>query len=457
MLADDRRRCSRPHARPRPRRARQGLRRGGGPAVSFFPRGADARRRAAEQLARRALAVGPGDRAEDAAGAEARQRRAVDALPHDPGLRSQAGAPAGGLRLLSHRPRRRAARSCAAAGAAWCSATWPRPRAWQGDPRVEVHGPGYSKVVIGPDASADWRALPRRDGVVDRRERRPLLRQRVRRVGDRARARDRRGAGGAARRGSRRAPRTTRRPSSRRSPTPKVARAHLRHDRPRPRGAGREDVTARLRGSGRVAQRGKAAPTCCRRSCCCDSPEHPLANREFLFPFASVVPGAAEEHARAPRPDARGHRASPHDEALLAPLLASPLVDRLNLGPLPDLARQLGPAARGQPVRAPLRPAGAAGPGRRGLDPMRILSLTAGAAGMYCGSCLRDNALAAELMARGHDVLLLPVYTPTRTDEENVSRRPRLLRRHQRLPRAALPAVPQDAGGPRLPLGHARP
>ncbi len=40
---------------------------------------------------------------------------------------------------------------------------------------------------------------------------------------------------------------------------------------------------------------------------------------------------------------------------------------------------------------------------------------------MYCGSCLRDNALAAELMARGHDVVLLPVYTPTRTDEENVS------------------------------------
>jgi len=40
---------------------------------------------------------------------------------------------------------------------------------------------------------------------------------------------------------------------------------------------------------------------------------------------------------------------------------------------------------------------------------------------MYCGSCLRDNALATELLARGHDVVLLPVYTPTRTDEDNVS------------------------------------
>jgi len=52
---------------------------------------------------------------------------------------------------------------------------------------------------------------------------------------------------------------------------------------------------------------------------------------------------------------------------------------------------------------------------------MRILSFTGGAGSMYCGSCLRDNALAAELLRRGHDVLLTPVYTPTRTDEPNVS------------------------------------
>ncbi len=53
---------------------------------------------------------------------------------------------------------------------------------------------------------------------------------------------------------------------------------------------------------------------------------------------------------------------------------------------------------------------------------MRILSLTAGAASMYCGSCMRDNALAARLIKLGHDVTLLPFYTPTLTDEENVSR-----------------------------------
>jgi glycosyltransferase involved in cell wall biosynthesis len=52
---------------------------------------------------------------------------------------------------------------------------------------------------------------------------------------------------------------------------------------------------------------------------------------------------------------------------------------------------------------------------------MRILSLTGGAGAMYCGSCLRDNALAAELLRRGNDVVLTPVYTPTKTDEANVS------------------------------------
>jgi glycosyltransferase involved in cell wall biosynthesis len=40
---------------------------------------------------------------------------------------------------------------------------------------------------------------------------------------------------------------------------------------------------------------------------------------------------------------------------------------------------------------------------------------------MYCGSCLRDNALASALLAAGQDVLLIPTYTPTRTDDINVS------------------------------------
>ncbi len=52
---------------------------------------------------------------------------------------------------------------------------------------------------------------------------------------------------------------------------------------------------------------------------------------------------------------------------------------------------------------------------------MRIIYLTAGAAGMYCGSCLQDNAMAKALIRRGHDAMLLPTYTPILTDEQSVS------------------------------------
>ena len=40
---------------------------------------------------------------------------------------------------------------------------------------------------------------------------------------------------------------------------------------------------------------------------------------------------------------------------------------------------------------------------------------------MFCGSCLHDNTLAAALVALGHDALLIPTYTPLRTDEPDVS------------------------------------
>jgi glycosyltransferase involved in cell wall biosynthesis len=52
---------------------------------------------------------------------------------------------------------------------------------------------------------------------------------------------------------------------------------------------------------------------------------------------------------------------------------------------------------------------------------MKIAYITAGAAGMFCGSCMRDNTLTAALRTLGHDALLIPTYTPIRTDEENVS------------------------------------
>jgi len=54
---------------------------------------------------------------------------------------------------------------------------------------------------------------------------------------------------------------------------------------------------------------------------------------------------------------------------------------------------------------------------------VKIAYLTAGAAGMFCGSCLHDNTLAAAMLEVGEDVLLIPTYTPVRTDEVDVSQR----------------------------------
>lgn len=53
--------------------------------------------------------------------------------------------------------------------------------------------------------------------------------------------------------------------------------------------------------------------------------------------------------------------------------------------------------------------------------PLHIVYLTAGAAGMYCGSCMHDNTLARGLLGLGADVQLVPLYTPITTDEPDVT------------------------------------
>ena len=52
---------------------------------------------------------------------------------------------------------------------------------------------------------------------------------------------------------------------------------------------------------------------------------------------------------------------------------------------------------------------------------MKAVFLTAGAAGMYCGSCMHDNSLARAMRDQGVDCLLQPVYTPIRTDGESIA------------------------------------
>ncbi len=50
---------------------------------------------------------------------------------------------------------------------------------------------------------------------------------------------------------------------------------------------------------------------------------------------------------------------------------------------------------------------------------MRIVQITPGAGGMYCGNCFRDNTLVAGLRRAGHDVLMVPLYLPLTLDEED--------------------------------------
>lgn len=52
---------------------------------------------------------------------------------------------------------------------------------------------------------------------------------------------------------------------------------------------------------------------------------------------------------------------------------------------------------------------------------MKTAFIVTGSANMYCGSCMRDNTLATAMLALGHEVTMLPMYTPLRLDEENAT------------------------------------
>jgi hypothetical protein len=65
----------------------------------------------------------------------------------------------------------------------------------------------------------------------------------------------------------------------------------------------------------------------------CDSFAHPLANREFLFPYASVVQAPQPEVLKQIGPSL-AVTAITRDKNWIGELLESPLIDRLNIGPL---------------------------------------------------------------------------------------------------------------------------
>ena len=205
-------------------------------------------------------------------------------------------------------------------------------RPWQGDPRVEVHGPGYSKVVLGPDLAADWARYLEvmAASIADNGGRSCVNASGVWTTGHAPEI-----AEALAERLARIVPRHEEDPEALLAPfadprVPERISAGIDRDLQVP---GAVDLTARHRSGGRVASWDGGTyllPTVV----LCDSPDHPLANREFLFPFASVVPVKPEELPARLGPTLAA-TALTNDRALLARLLGSPLLHRLNLGAIP--------------------------------------------------------------------------------------------------------------------------
>lgn len=52
---------------------------------------------------------------------------------------------------------------------------------------------------------------------------------------------------------------------------------------------------------------------------------------------------------------------------------------------------------------------------------MKILQITPGAGGMFCGGCFRDNALVTAWRKAEHEAVMLPLYLPMTLDEEDQS------------------------------------
>jgi hypothetical protein len=204
---------------------------------------------------------------------------------------------------------------------------------WRVDPRVEIHGPGFSKVLLGQDTADDWERYldVMVTSIVDNGGRSCVNASSVWTP-----AHGREIAEALAERFAAIAPRAADDDAAQIAPfvDPAVAeRISLMIDRDLEQ-PGAEDVTARRRGSDRVARwQGSTylLPTVVRAD-----RGHVLANREFLFPFVSVV--EAPEEAM---PECLGHSlvvaAITESPRLRQRLIESPLVDRLNLGPIPTV------------------------------------------------------------------------------------------------------------------------
>ncbi len=202
---------------------------------------------------------------------------------------------------------------------------------WENDPRLEIHGPGFSKVLIGEDCIDDWeqyldvmvasivdnggRSCVNASGIWVPRHAREI-------------------AAALAERLAQIVPRACDDDAAMLAPfvDPAVAARFSQLIDQGLAEPGATEPTAAYRSSERLLEWEGCAylqPTIL----LCDGPEHPLANREFLFPFASVVTVAEEQLPLALGPSLVV-TAITSDATLIRKLVSASNVDRLNIGPI---------------------------------------------------------------------------------------------------------------------------
>ena len=204
--------------------------------------------------------------------------------------------------------------------------------AWANDGRIQLHGPGWSKVLFGDDIAPRW------DSHID------LLVSSIAENGGRScvnasgvwtPAHGRELAEALARRlaAIEALPLDDDRSALAAFPNPKVAQAFSDLIEQHLAIPGAVDLTTELRGGPRVVTRDGCTfvlPTVI----WCEDPGHPLASCEFLFPFVSVVQTPVETMVERIGPTLVATVLS-DDPVFRNDLMRAPHVDRLNLGSIP--------------------------------------------------------------------------------------------------------------------------
>ena len=202
---------------------------------------------------------------------------------------------------------------------------------WQGNPNVQIHGPGRSKIVIADDRISRWeayldlivtsvaenggRSCINASGVWVPSHGREIAEMLAKHLADIT-------------------PKALDDPEAEIAAftNPKVAEGISNLIDNQLKVPGAVDLTAKYHGERRVVE--ESGCTFLRPTVIwCEDPEHPLANTEFLFPFVSVVEVPQQEILDRIGPSLVV-TAITDDDPFIANLHRSPDVERLNIGPI---------------------------------------------------------------------------------------------------------------------------